>query len=180
MEANSNIAVNEIEITTELFKESFYAVFSKRKQKMLMNCGLVFILAGAVIMVIQYFLHMTSLLLSATILFPGIFVIVWAIRLPQTEYKRKLKLFNLKNKDGNRKRITCFSYGDFSVQADGQDPVYFDYTEISEWKETEHLLILICNDHTGIMLDKTGFTVGNAEIIKKQEQKCKNALEKTN
>ena len=99
----------------------------------------------------------------------------------ESGYRRRSPSYPLTDSlEINRKRTTCFSYGDFSVQADGQDPVYFEYTEISEWKETEHLLILICNDHTGIMLDKTGFTVENAEIIKKQEQKCKNALEKTN
>ena len=53
------------------------------------------------------------------------------------------------------------------------EPVEIDYTDVREHKETEHLCLLICADHRGVMLAKDGFETGSWSVLLDAIEKAK-------
>ena len=157
------IAVNCITVDKALFAESHAAIFSKRRQKMLLYCGIVFLAFGFVLLAVQTrFPVATTLCVPA--LLSGIIVVIWALTLQKTELRRKYRAFQRINGESSRRTIWCHRTA-LTVEAEGKAPVEIDYTDIREHRETEHLLLLICADRTGVMLAKDGFEVGSATAL---------------
>ena len=157
------IAVNRITVDKALFAESHAAIFSKRRQKMLLYCGIVFCAFGLILLAVQMRLPVASALSFPTIL-TGVLVLIWALTLQKTELRRKYRTFRRINGDSSTRTIWCHRTA-LTVEAEGKAPVEIDYTDIREHRETEHLLLLICADHTGVMLAKDGFEVGSAAAL---------------
>ena len=157
------IAVNRITVTEALFAEGFDAVFSKRRQKTLLYCGIVFLVFGLILLARQARLPVATAL-SFPALLTGVIVIIWALTLHRSELKRKYRAFRLRNGDAPDRVIEC--YRDHLVVSGGPgEPVQIDYPDIREYRETANLLLLICENHTGVHLSKGGFTTGDWDTL---------------
>jgi len=153
------IVVNRVTITRELFAESHDAVFSRRRQKMLLYCGVVFLAFGLIFLALQVRLPVASALCVPALL-TGALVLVWALTLKRSELRRKYRAFRRRNGDASGRVIR--GYRDrLTVDTGRGDPVQIDYTGIREHRETEHLYLLICGNHTGVQLAKDGFETGS-------------------
>lgn len=157
------IAVNHITINQELFAEGHAAIFSKRRQKMLLYCGIVFCAFGIILLALQMRLPVASALSFPAIL-SGIIVVIWALTLQKSELRRKYKAFQRRNGDTSERTVNCYR-SHLTVETGSAEPVQIDYPDIREHKETAHLFILICADHTGVMLAKDGFSLGSWQTL---------------
>ena len=165
------IAVNHITVDKALFTEGHAAIFSKRRQKMLLYAGIVFCAFGLILLAVQVRLPVASAL-SFPALLSGVIVVIWALTLQKSELKRKYKAFQRKNGDDSERTITC--YGNYlTVETGSTEPLQIDYPDIREHKETPRMLILICADHTGIMLAKDGFEIGSTSALLEAIEKAK-------
>lgn len=61
-------------------------------------------------------------------------------------------------------RVTRFYEDHLMIEASGAEKI-FAYSDISEIKETKHLLVLICGEKQGILLTKDGFSLGDCEKV---------------
>lgn len=64
----------------------------------------------------------------------------------------------------NPERITRFYEDHLQIESSGSEKS-FAYSDISEIKETTHLLVLIYGKKQGIILAKDGFFIGNSEKV---------------
>lgn len=157
------IAVNRITVDSALFAEAHAAIFSRRRQKMLLYCGIVFCAFGLILLAVQVRLPVASAL-SFPALLSGVIVVIWALTLPKTELRRKYNAFRRKNGDASERTVYCYrNY--LTIETGSPEPVQIDYPDIREHKVTEHLCLLICNDHSGIMLTRDGFTTGSWQSL---------------
>lgn len=157
------IAVNHITIDRALFAEGHAAIFSKRRQKMLLYCGIVFCAFGLILLMVQARMPVATAL-SFPALLSGVIVVIWALTLQKSELRRKYEAFRRKNGDASARTIYC--YPDYlSVETDSAEPVRVDYADIREHKQTDHMFMLICRDHTGVMLALNGFELGSPAAL---------------
>lgn len=164
------LAVNYIRVTPELFQESFSVVFDKRKQKTLLICGVVFAVFGLLSLLIQYFLH-RMIVLGAPVLMMGCVVIGWSFLLPVTERRKKYKALCRKNSGAPVERTIEFFENGLIVHTEDEAPIEIDYSDIREWRETEHLSVLVCEGRMGILLAKDGFQSGLLDTVRKLAEK---------
>ena len=157
------VAVNRITITRELFAESHAAIFSKKRQKTLLCCGIVFFAFGLILLAVQMRLPVASAL-SFPALLSGAIVVVWALTLQKTELRRKYNAFRRRNGDASERVVRC-GRNSLTVETGSAQPVEIDYPDIREHRETEHLYLLICSNHTGVMLAKDGFENGSWQAL---------------
>ena len=87
------VAVNRVTVTRELFAESHAAVFSHRRRKMLLYCGIVFLAFGLALLAVQTRFPVASALCVPALL-SG--VIVTDRPLPRTA-TGKIKRWELQN-----------------------------------------------------------------------------------
>lgn len=83
--------------------------------------------------------------------------------LPRGQYRKAFLLLE-KRSHGQMERTLTFFPDQFFVVSGGEK-LRFSYSEIVSWKETKHLLVLTCADKTGIMMDKQGFSKGDAQTV---------------
>lgn len=157
------VAVNRITVDHALFAESHSAIFSKKRQKTLLYCGIVFLAFGLVFLVLQARVPVLSALCVPTLL-TGILVLIWALTLQKSELRRRYKAFRRVNGDASERTVTCHR-ASLSVDTGRGEPIEIDYTDVREHRETEHLCLLICADHRGVMLAKDGFETGSWDAL---------------
>ena len=165
------IAVNHITVTKALFAESHSATFSQKRRKTLLYCGFVFLAFGLVFLAIQVRFPMLSSLCVPALL-TGALVIVWASTLQKSELRRKYRAFSRVNGEASERTVTCWRTS-LDVDTGRGEPVQIEYTDIREHKTTDHLLLLICSDHRGVMLSKDGFETGSSEALLEAIEKAK-------
>lgn len=157
------IAVNRITVTRELFAEGHAAIFSRRRQKMLLYCGIVFCAFGIVLLALQMRLPVASAL-SFPALLSGVIVVIWALTLQKSELRRKYRAFQRRNGDASARTVSCYrNY--LTIETGSAEPVQIDYPDIREHRETARMFILLCADHTGVMLAKDGFSIGSWQAL---------------
>ena len=157
------IAVNRITVTRDLFAEAHDAIFSKRRQRTLLYCGIVFCAFGLILLAVQMRLPVASAL-SFPALLSGILVVIWALTLKRWEFRRKYGAFQRAHGDASPRTVTCWRTN-LSVDSGSGQPVEIDYADIREHRETARLLILICADRTGVLLAKDDFEVGSPDAL---------------
>lgn len=157
------VAVNHITVDHALFAESHAAIFSKRRQKTLLYCGIVFLAFGLVFLALQMKVPVLSALCVPTLL-TGILVVIWALTLQKSELRRKYKAFRRVHGDASPRTVTCHRTS-LSVDTGRGEPIEIDYTDVREYRETEHLCLLICADHRGVMLARDGFETGSWDAL---------------
>lgn len=170
------VAVNRFTVTRELFAESHAAVFSRQRQKMLLYSGLVFFAFGLASLALRARFPMASVL-CVPLLLTGAFVVLWALTLERSELRRKYKAFRARGGESCGRTITCYR-NLLTVETGEGEPREIDYPDIREHRQTEHLYLLICADHTGVMLAKDGFTEGNWQDLLRAIERAKEEAEK--
>ena len=69
------------------------------------------------------------------------------------------------------------SYRDVCASSGHAEPVRIDYPDIRDHRETEHLYLLLCADHTGVMLARDGFQTGSWQALLDAIEKAKQEAE---
>lgn len=157
------IAVNRVTVDQALFAEAHAAIFSKKRQKTLLYCGVVFLVFGLILLAAQARMPVASAL-SFPALLSGVLVLVWALTLQKSELRRKYNAFRRRHGDASERTVTCYrSY--LTVETGAGEPVQIDYPDIKEHRVTERLYLLICKDHSGVMLARDGFTTGSWQAL---------------
>lgn len=170
------IAVNHITVDKALFAEAHAAIFSKRRQKMLLYAGIVFCAFGLILLAVQVRLPVASAL-SFPALLSGVIMVIWALTLQKSELRRKYNAFQRRNGDASERTVNCYR-NSLTIETGAAEPVQIDYADIKEHRVTDHLCILICNDHAGIMLARDGFASGSwQDLLDAIEQAKAEALE---
>jgi hypothetical protein len=106
----------------------------------------------------------------------GVIVVIFALTLQQSELKRKYAAFQRKKGDVSERTVSCYrNY--LLIETGGGEPVQIDYPDIREYRETANLLLLICNNHTGVHLAKDGFTAGDWDTLWAAIQRSKQRTE---
>jgi hypothetical protein len=157
------IAVNRLTVDQALLAEGHAAIFSQKRRKTLLYCGIVFLAFGLIFLALQARVPVLSALCVPTLL-TGILVILWALKLQKSELRRKYKAFRRVNGDASQRTVTCHRTS-LSVDAGHAEPTEIDYTDVREHKETEHLYLLNCSDHRGVMLARDGFETGSWDAL---------------
>ena len=157
------IAVNRVTITRELFAESHEAIFSLRRQKMLLYAGVVFLAFGLIFLAFQSRIP-NGLQLSVPMVLTGIVVVIWALTLEKSDLKKKYRAFVRRNGEKAARVIVCDAAG-LAVNTGNGEPVRIEYTEVREHRETPHLWLLLCSGGVGVQLAKDGFETGSWEEL---------------
>ena len=157
------IAVNRITVDRALFAEAHAAIFSKRRQKMLLYAGIVFCAFGLILLALQARLPAAGAL-GFPALLSGAIVIAWALTLQKTELRRKYDAFRRRHGDASARTVSCYR-DHLTVETGAAEPVRIDYADIREHRATEHMYILICKSHAGVMLDRSGFETGSFQDL---------------
>lgn len=157
------VAVNRLTVDRALFAESHAAIFSQRRRKTLLYCGIVFLAFGLVFLVLQARVPVLSALCVPTLL-TGVLVVIWALTLQKSELRRKYRVFRRVNGEASTRTVTCWRTS-LAVDTGNGEPTEIDYADVRDHRETEHLFLLICADHRGIMLSRDGFETGSWEAL---------------
>ena len=169
------IVVNRTTIDKSLFAEGHAAIFSKQRQRMMLSCGIIFCVFGLILLAVQVRMPVASMLSFPAIL-SGVIVVIFALTLQKSELKRKYAAFQRKNGDVSERTICCYRNCLMIETGDGE-PVQIDYPDIRDHRETEHLYLLLCADHTGVMLAKDGFQTGSWQALLDAIEKAKQEAE---
>lgn len=160
------MTTNHSDVTWELFWEGFELTFNRKAQKNLRLCGAVLSLGGVLSLGVQVVFH-KLLVIWFPLLFLGIFTVIWSFFLPKNTAKKKYKAMCRWKKDVIPQRDTEF-YEDSLIILDGETELRrVDYTSIKEVRETKRLLVILCGDGSGILLEKAGFQENGLEEAKK-------------
>jgi|GEM_PF-1842632 len=169
------IAVNHIAIDKTLFAEGHAAIFSKQRQRMMLYCGIVFCVFGLILLAVQVRMPVASMLSFPAIL-SGVIVVIFALTLQKSELRRKYAAFQRKNGDVSERTVCCYrAY--LTIETGDGEPVQIDYPDIRDHRETERLFLLICTDHTGVMLARDGFRTGSWQTLLEAIGKAKQEAE---
>ena len=147
------IAVSHTTITQALFQEGFALVFDRKKQKTLLLCGILFAVFGLFFLLVQYCLKRV-IVLGGPVLLMGLFVIGWSCYLPHSECRKKYHALCRKNKGSPIERTISFYETGFVVSSPEQTLAEINWSEVLRYEETEHLIVLICENHAGVMIGK--------------------------
>ena len=169
------VAVNHVTITRELFAESHEAVFSVKRQKMLLYAGIIFVVTGLILLALQNRVPAVSALYIPLLLTGGI-VIVWALTMKKSDLRKKYRAFQQKNGDNASRTITCDRTG-LEIDTGSGKPLRIEYTDILEHKETPHLYLLLCSGHTGVQLARDGFETGSWDELLRAVDKARQEAE---
>lgn len=169
------VAVNHITVTRELFAESHEAVFSFRRQKMLLYGGLVFLLFGLILLALQARIPNAPALYTPLLL-TGAVVALWSLTLRKSDLRKKYRAFQQKNGENPQRTITCDRAG-LEIDTGKEKPVRIEYTDVREWRETPHLWLLLCSGHLGVQLAKDGFETGSWDRVLQAMEKAKQEAE---
>ncbi|MBR2823644.1 MAG: YcxB family protein [Clostridia bacterium] len=165
------VAVNRITVTRDLFAESHEAIFSVKRQKTLLYCGIIFFVFGLILFAFRSRMQAAAGLYTMLLL-TGAIVVIWSLTLKKTDFRKKYRAFQQKHGDASSRVITCDRTG-LEVDTGKGEPVRIEYTDIQDHRETEHLYLLLCRGHTGVQLAKDGFQTGSWYALLKAVDRAK-------
>ena len=165
------LAVNRITITRDLFAESHEAVFSVKRQKTLLYCGIVFLAFGLILFLLRSRMQAAAGLYTMLLL-TGAIVVVWSLTLKKSDFRKKYRAFQQKHGEASARVITCDRTG-LEIDTGKGEPVRIEYTEVQDHRETEHLYLLLCSGHMGVQLAKDGFQAGSWDALLRAVDRAK-------
>lgn len=157
------VAVNRTTITRDLFAESHEAVFSVKRQKTLIYCGMVFLAFGLILYLLRSWMQAGAGLYTMLLL-TGFVVVIWSLTLKKSDFRKRYRVFQQKHGEASSRVITCDRTG-MEIDTGKGEPVRIEYTEIRDLRETEHLYLLLCSGHMGVQLAKDGFQTGSWDAL---------------
>ena len=153
------VAVNRIQVTRELFAESHDAIFSVKRQKTLLYCGIIFFAFGLILFAFRSRAQAAAGLYTMLLL-TGAMVVIWSLTMKKSDFRKKYRAFQQRHGDDSSRVITCDRTG-MEIDTGMGEPVRIEYTEVQDHKETAHLYLLLCSGHKGVQLAKDGFETGS-------------------
>ncbi len=165
---NSCIAENKYSLTKELFDEGMkrvsgenYAPFTR---KVIMGITALWLIMAALTVILRQ-----NPLFVVFEAFALLLISLWiTVYIPWN--KRKKAYNRLLDQYGTEmERTTRFFEKEFSVNAGGRE-LLFSYEEIEKKLMSEHLLILLMNDRSGILIERNSFTLGSEKVIEEKLQ----------
>ena len=157
------IAVNRYTMTKALFYEGMLRTWKERTGKTTKT--LLFVLAGLwiVLAVLTLILRESPAFLVVEFFVLGLIALWVEVLLPRQKAGKAFKRFQARYFDNLERTTECFE-DDVVIHA-GDNEIEVDYGEITEILQTEHLLILVSSDKTGVMLTHNGFDVGDEKTL---------------
>ena len=152
------VAVNHVTITRELFAESHEAVFSVKRQKMLLYAGIIFVVTGLILLALQSRVPAVSALYIPLLLTGGI-VIVWALTMKKSDLRKKYRAFQQKNGDNASRTITCDRTG-LEIDTGSGKPLRIEYTDILNTQKHPTCISCCAADTPGCSLPGTALKRG--------------------
>ena len=160
---NQTFAENEMTLDKALFYEGMGAIQKESYGKSIKK--LLLVLAGlwVVLSVVTLRISGSPAYSLAELVVLGLIAFWMGVYLPRNKAKRAFA--KLQEKYGeDLSRTTLFFEESFVVEAGGYE-TSFRYEEIEKTYETKHLLVLVDENKTGVMLDLQGFTKGSKEDV---------------
>ena len=160
----SPLAENRTVITRRLFRQGMLRLSRDNYGKAAAKAMLLF--AGLWLGLLVYTLAFGGSLgqtLSYLILL-GLIGLFLCVYLPRNNVQRRWKAHAAKYGDASE-RQTLFFPDRLTVTGEGIEK-QIPYSEIAEIKESGRLLILICRDHSAVLLEKQGFSGADIHEIK--------------
>ena len=168
------VAVNRVTITSDMFEESHAAIFSVKRQKTLLYCGIIFFVFGLILFALRSRMQAAAGLYTMLML-TGAIVVIWSLTLKKSDLRKKYRAFQLRHGDASARVITCDRAG-MKIDTGKGEPVRIEYTEVQDHRETEHLYLLLCSGHRGVQLAKDGFECGSwADLLRAIDRAKKEA-----
>ncbi|MBR1759511.1 MAG: YcxB family protein [Lachnospiraceae bacterium] len=162
-------AENEMTLTKTLFYEGMQAIQKESYGKSINK--LILVLIGVWIVLSTVTVKMSGSLAYSLVelVVLGLIVFWMGVYLPRNKAKRAFaKLQEKYGEDLSRK--TLFFEDHFTVEASGYE-TEFRYEEIEKIYETKHLLVLVDENKTGVMVDLGGFIKGSKEDVLRRLEK---------
>lgn len=157
------LAENRFHLTKSLFFEGMariskdtYGPWAKKFTLVLLlvwaaAAALLLCVGGSLVQGLIYLVPVSAICLWMNLLAPG--------------RRAKKAWAALVNRGGeNPERITRFYEDHLIIEASGAEKE-FAYSDISEIKESKHLLVLMHGEKQGILLEKDGFSLGDCEKV---------------
>lgn len=158
------LAENRFAMTKSLFYEGMLRVskesYAKSVKKGVIFLGVLWLVLTTVTLVLQQ----DMIYVAVEFIVLGMAALWLYAGVPRYNTRKAFKSF--KNKYGDdMERVICFYEDRLEVEASGYQTVVF-YSEIKQIMDSKHLLLLITEDKTGVLINHDSFTYGNEEIVR--------------
>ena len=165
------VAVNRITVTRDLFAESHDAIFSVKRQRTLLYCGIIFLAFGLILFAFRSRIQ-TAAGRYSMLLMTGAVVVIWSLTLKRSDFRKKYRAFCQQHGEASSRVITCDRTG-LEIDTGKGEPVRIEYTDIRDHRETAHLYLLLCSGHVGVQLAKDGFETGSWDALLRAADRAK-------
>ena len=160
---NEPIAINRYTMTKALFYEGMLRTWRERTGKTTRTVLLVLAGLWVALAVLTLILQQTVAFLVVEFFVLGLIGLWLAVYLPRQKAGKAFRSLKARYSDDLERTTACFA--DYLVIHAGDNETELDYGEIETVLQTEHLLILIAGDKTGVMLTHDGFEIGMEEAL---------------
>ena len=158
------LAVNRFTITKSLFVEGMLRVSAERYGKFAKKAAVFLGGLWVVLLIVTLVLRSSLLFVLGEFVIIGLIILWLCVYMPRHRAGRAFKA--LKDRcGGDMERETRF-YKD-RLEIEGIEKT-IAYSEIAEVLTSKRLLVLVCEDKTGVLLSLEGFIVGDAEAVHKK------------
>lgn len=158
------LAENRFTITKDLFYEGMLRVSAESYGKLAKKAVILLVVAWLALTAVMLWQHqgLGYIVIEFMVL---CLVVLWIyIFMPRNKAKRAFKLLTDKYGD-NLERITRFYRDQLEVEAAGYQTTIL-YSEIRQILHSKHLLLLVAEDKTGILLKLDSFTRGGETAVR--------------
>lgn len=156
-------AENQFSLTKPLFLEGMNRISKDTYGKWAKKFTLIFLLVWAAAAALLLAIGGT-LVQGLIYLVPVSAICIWMNLLAPQSRAKKAWAALVSRSGEDPERITRFYEDHLTVEAFGTEKT-FAYSDISEIKETKHLLVLMYGEKQGILVSKDGFSVGDFKKV---------------
>ena len=158
------LAVNRFTITKSLFVEGMLRVSAERYGKFAKKAAVFLGGLWVVLLIVTLVLRSSLLFVLGEFVIIGLIILWLCVYMPRHRAGRAFKALQDRC-GGDMERETRF-YED-RLEIEGIEKT-IAYSEIAEVLTSKRLLVLVCEDKTGVLLSLEGFVVGDAEAVHKK------------
>lgn len=160
------IAENHIRISRTLFNEGMRAAGSKEYQKSVQKIAAVLAVLFAAAAAWLLYTGGSLIFLLGEAIFLGALLFWLIVMLPGTRRRSKYKAMMQGSEDAPERTVR-FYQEHLTVTSNSGKETTISYHDVINWQETTHLYILNCKDNISVLLDKSGFTAGDFDDVKR-------------
>ncbi len=155
--------INRTLITPRLFREGARRQLARKYNRLTVKVGLVLLLVLALLGLLTWKLCGTMAPMGMEVLLFAL-VLGWIrFSLPRSEWKRAYRAMVQRSGGGTPCRELRFEEDRLLIQPEPGEALCIPYAQITDIRQTRHALVLTCADGTGVLVDKAGFTAGDAQ-----------------